>query len=62
VIANMHANSDLAKQILLAVVPCIPMEAASAAHHALDTAIFTAKSHWPAQSAKDLAPILGRFE
>lgn len=61
VIANMQANSELAKRILLALVPEIPAEPLSAAHQALEAAIFTAKSQWPEQSARDLAPILCRF-
>ncbi len=61
VVANLHANSAMAKQIIRAVVALIPESPASAAHRSLDTAIFTAREMWPAKSAADLAPILGRF-
>lgn len=61
VIENLHANSELAKRIIREVVTILPEAPASPAHRALDTAIFTARAQWPEQSAKDLAPILGRF-
>lgn len=61
VIENLHANSALAKRIIREVVATIPETPASLAHRALDTAIFTARAQWPEQTAKDLAPILGRF-
>ncbi len=61
VIANLHANSAMAKRIIRALVATIPEKPQSPGHHALDTAIFTDRALWPDQTAKDLAPILGRF-
>lgn len=61
VIENLHANSALAKRIIRDVVGRIPENPSSAAHHALNTAIFTAPGLWPQQTAENLAPILGRF-
>lgn len=61
VIENLHANSALAKRIIREVVGIIPEVPTSPAHRSLDTAIFTARSAWPEQTAKDLAPILSRF-
>lgn len=61
VIENLHANSAIAKQIIRAAVALIPENPTSPAHRALDTAIFTVRSAWPEQTAKDLAPILNRF-
>ena len=61
VIENLHANSAMAKQIIRAAVALIPESPTSLAHQALDTAIFTARSAWPEQTAADLAPILSRF-
>ena len=61
VIENLHANSALAKRIIREVVAFIPEAPTSPAHRALDTAIFTARSAWPEQTAKDLMPILSRF-
>lgn len=61
VLANMQANSDLARHIIRAVVGLIPTVPDSPAHRALDQAIFTAPEHWPASTAAELLPILGRF-
>lgn len=62
VIENLHANSAMAKRIIQAVVAAIPEKPDGPCHRALDTAIFTARAQWPEQTAKDLAPILGRFK
>jgi 5'-methylthioadenosine phosphorylase len=61
VIENLHANSAMAKQIIRAAVALIPESPDGPCHRVLDTAIFTAQSMWPEQTARDLAPILGRF-
>ncbi len=61
VIANMHANSALAKEIIRAVVPLVPESLSCPSHQALETAVFTPREQWPEASARDLAPILGRF-
>lgn len=61
VVENLHANSALAKRVVRSVIPMIPEVPASAPHRALDTAVFTPREMWPAQTATDLAPILGRF-
>lgn len=58
VIENLHANSSLAKDILCAVIPRIPMEANESAHRSLDGAIFTPESMWPLGTKQNLAPIL----
>ncbi len=62
VIENLHANSAMAKRIIRAVVAAIPETPDGPCHRALDTAIFTPRALWPGQTAKDLAPILGRFK
>ena len=62
VIENLHANSALAKKIVRNVIPQIPTTPESAAHRALETAVFTPREMWPDQTAKDLASILGRFD
>jgi 5'-methylthioadenosine phosphorylase len=61
VIENLHANSAMAKRIIRAAIAAIPETPASPCHRVLDTAIFTPRALWPEQSARDLAPILGRF-
>jgi 5'-methylthioadenosine phosphorylase len=59
VVANLHANSALAKRIVRDVISLIPETPASPAHRALATAIFTPREAWPTKSAENLAPILG---
>ncbi len=62
VIENLHANSALAKRIVRAVIPRIPHTPGSESHRVLDTAIFTPRELWPAETVEHLAPILGRFD
>ncbi|MGJ8644254.1 MAG: S-methyl-5'-thioadenosine phosphorylase [Luteolibacter sp.] len=59
VIANLHANSTLAKEIVKSLIPTIPSEPNFPEHQALATAILTPKENWPTETAKSLAPILG---
>lgn len=61
VVENLHANSALAKEIVRGVIPLIPETPASASHRSLDRAVFTPREMWPAKTAEELAPILGRF-
>ncbi len=61
VVANLQANSALAKKIVREVISLVPETPSSAAHRALDAALFTPRETWPEKSARDLAPILGRF-
>ncbi len=61
VIANLHANGDLAKEIIRSVVPSIPENADWPEHRSLDTAILTPQSNWPEKLKQDLAPVIGRF-
>jgi 5'-methylthioadenosine phosphorylase len=61
VIANLQANSALAKKIVREFVSLVPETPDSASHRVLDTAIFTARQSWPEKTTRDLAPILGRF-
>ena len=61
VIEHVHANAENAKKVLQQVIPKIPNEANWPEHQALDNAIFTSRDEWPSGTAKDLAPILGRF-
>ena len=59
VIANLHANSSLAKEIVKTLIPTMPAEPDFPEHSALATAVLTPKENWPEQTAKNLAPILG---
>lgn len=61
VIANLHANSSMAKQIVRQLIPTIPESPASPSHRVLETAVFTAREIWPEATARDLEPILGRL-
>ncbi len=58
VLANMQANSALAKEILKMVVARIDGTPTSPAHRSLEQAIMTPRELWPEQTSRDLAPIL----
>lgn len=59
VIANLHANSELAKSILKTLIPNIPSEPTWPEHDSLSTAILTPKENWPEATMENLKPILG---
>lgn len=61
VIANLHANSSLAKEIIASVIPRIPSEPTWPEHQALSTAILTARENWPQSTQAKLKPILESF-
>ena len=61
ILANLHRNADTAKAIVAAVIPQIPNEPTWSAHSALKNAILTDKKLWPAQTRKDLAPLLAKY-
>ena len=61
VIGHLIANAETAKSILMRVIPRLPTVADWAEHRALDTAIVTAKSHWPRETVEKLSLLLGRF-
>jgi 5'-methylthioadenosine phosphorylase len=61
VIANLHANSALAKSIIASIIPKIPTEPNWHDHQSLATAILTPKNLWPAKTCENLAPILASY-
>jgi len=61
VIAHLMANATAAKQILARVIPQIPTEPHYPEHRALDSALVTDRSLWPAETVKKLGVILERF-
>ncbi|QTN30999.1 S-methyl-5'-thioadenosine phosphorylase [Akkermansiaceae bacterium] len=61
VIANLHANSTLAKDIIKALIPSLPHETAWPEHRSLDNAILTPVANWPSKTTQKLKPIIGRF-
>ena len=62
VVANLSANSSVAKRIVRELITKIPALPDSASHRVLDAALFTAREMWPSETAADLAPILGRLD
>ena len=60
-IANLHANSELAKNIIRSLVPTLPAAGDWPEHHTLDTAMLTPVASWPPETTEKLKPILGRF-
>lgn len=61
VMAHVSANAAMAKAVIARVIPRLPLEANWPEHCALDSAIMTDRKLWPAQTLKELEPILGRF-
>ena len=61
VFAHLIANAEAAKRILAAVIPHIPTEPNWPEHRALDGALVTDRSFWPAATVEKLDPILARF-
>ena len=61
VIANLQANSELAKDIIKTLIPTLPTEPDWTEHSSLDTAILTPVTNWPSKTTQKLKPIIGRF-
>lgn len=61
VIANLHANSALARRIVQGVVPLITSTPDLPEHRSLDTAILTPRDHWPENRRQEMLPLLARF-
>jgi 5'-methylthioadenosine phosphorylase len=61
-IEHLLANAETARKILAIVIPRIPTEPNWPEHRALDSAIITDRSLWPAATREKLRAILGRFE
>jgi len=61
VFGHLIANAETAKKILALVIPKIPSEPNWPEHRALDSALVTDRSLWPAETVEKLKPILERF-
>jgi 5'-methylthioadenosine phosphorylase len=61
IIGHLHANVDLAKQIIAKVIPRIPLQPTWPEHRALDGAIMTDRSLWPDTTIEELRPLLQRW-
>jgi 5'-methylthioadenosine phosphorylase len=62
VIGHLLANAETAKRVLAALIPRMPTEPNWPEHRALDSALVTDRSLWPAVAREKLSAILGRFE
>lgn len=61
VIGHLLSNAEMAKRILPRVIARIPGVPDWPEHQALDTALVTDRSIWPAETVEKLRPILARF-
>ncbi|MCC6766057.1 MAG: S-methyl-5'-thioadenosine phosphorylase [Deltaproteobacteria bacterium] len=61
VLAVIHANVAMAKQVVHDVVPTLPASPECACGRALAHAIITDRTRIPARVKRDLAPIIGRY-
>jgi len=60
ILENLHKNAAMAKTIVADVVGRIP-DTECKCHRALKNAIMTAPNLWPAETKKELAPILAKY-
>lgn len=61
VLANLHANAESARRLLLETLPKIPSEPDWPSHSALKNAILTERKAWPAGTLRNLQPILAKY-
>ena len=61
IIANLHRNAEMAKQIVARAILQIPAKPNWTCHSALKNAIMTDKKLWPAKTKKELEPILKMY-
>ncbi|MFN0130279.1 MAG: S-methyl-5'-thioadenosine phosphorylase [Verrucomicrobiales bacterium] len=62
IIGHLHANAAVAREILAATIPNIPPSPSWPEHTALDAALVTDRSLWPAPTLEKLAPLLARWQ
>lgn len=61
VIGHLKANAARAQQIVRQVIARLPIQPDWPEHRALNGAIMTDSSHWPASTTQELLPLLHRF-
>lgn len=61
IVANLMQNARTAQQAIATAVGRLPAARTCACQHALATAIITSPEAVPAQTKKDLAPIIGKY-
>jgi len=59
VIGHLLANAESAKKIVAQAIAKIPQEPGWPEHRALDSAIITERSYWPAETVDKLRAVLG---
>ncbi|HOY58726.1 MAG TPA: S-methyl-5'-thioadenosine phosphorylase [Verrucomicrobiota bacterium] len=58
IVDYLHRNAALAQQIVAQAIPLIPLQPACSCHSALQNAILTERSSWPAAARRQLALLL----
>ena len=61
VIANLTRNAALAQEVVRRVIGRIPQEPNWPCHSALKNAIMTARDAWPAETVRQLQPLLAKY-
>jgi 5'-methylthioadenosine phosphorylase len=61
IISNLTQNAAMAQTIIAETVGHMPAKRTCACGRALETAIITRPEHIPAQTKRELAPIIGRY-
>lgn len=61
VFGHLTANAEMAKKVLIELVPQVPGEPTWPEHSALDTALITRRELWPEATINKLGAILSRF-
>ncbi|MFA5057092.1 MAG: S-methyl-5'-thioadenosine phosphorylase [Opitutaceae bacterium] len=61
VLEYLHRNAATAQRIIADVIPRLPAEPDWPCHHALAHAIMTDRKLWPAQTRRQLAPLLAKY-
>ena len=61
ILANLHHNADMARQIIARTIPQIPAEPDWPCHSALRNGILTDKKLWPKKTVTELKPILAKY-
>jgi len=61
VLDYLHRNAETAKKVILKALPTIPEKPDWPEHSALENAILTQRSAWPAKRVRELGPILVKY-
>jgi 5'-methylthioadenosine phosphorylase len=61
VLSHVMANAEMARKVIVNIVPQVPTEPDWPEHSALDMALITDRKLWPKATVENLRPILQRF-